>query len=104
MAIAITDSNYKELLAGEVPVVIDFWAPWCGPCRMVGPVIEDLAVEYEGRVVIGKCNVDESEEVAAEFRIRNIPTVIFFKDGLQVDKHVGAAPKSVYVQKIENLL
>ena len=104
MAIAITDSNYKELLAGEVPVVIDFWAPWCGPCRMVGPVIEELAAEYEGRVVIGKCNVDESEEVAAEFRIRNIPTVIFFKDGLQVDKHVGAAPKSVYVQKIENLL
>lgn len=104
MALEITESNYQEILAEGKPVVIDFWAPWCGPCKMVGPVIDELAAEYEGKVIIGKCDVDESGDVAAEYSIRNIPTVLFFKDGKLVDKQVGSAPKSAYVAKIEALL
>ena len=104
MALEITDSNYKELLAEGKPLVIDFWAPWCGPCKMVGPIIDELASEYEGRVMIGKCNVDDNNDVASEYGIRSIPTVLFFKDGKQVDKHVGSAQKSVFAAKIEALL
>lgn len=104
MALEITDSNYKELLSEGKPVVMDFWAPWCGPCKMVAPIIEELAGEYEGKVLIGKCDVDENNDVAAEFGIRNIPTVLFFKNGELVDKQVGSAAKSVFVQKIEALL
>ncbi|AVM57548.1 thioredoxin [Bacteroides heparinolyticus] len=104
MALVITDSNYQEILAEGKPVVIDFWAPWCGPCKVVGPIIDELATEYDGKVVIGKCDVDESGEVAAEYGIRNIPTVLFFKDGKLVDKQVGSAQKSVYVAKIDALL
>lgn len=105
MALEITNDNYQELLASGKPVVIDFWAPWCGPCRMVGPVIEELAKEYEGRVLIGKCDVDQNDEVSAVFGIRNIPTVLFFKGGPKpVDKQVGSAPKATYVAKINNLL
>ena len=104
MALEITNSNYKEVLAEGKPVFIDFWAPWCGPCKMVGPIIDELASEYEGRVIIGKCDVDDNDDVAAEFGIRNIPTVMFFKNGQLVDKQVGSAPKSLYVDKINNLL
>lgn len=104
MALEITDNNFKEILAEGKPVVIDFWAPWCGPCKMVGPIIEELAGEYEGKVLIGKCDVDENSDVAGEFGIRNIPTVLFFKNGELVDKQVGSAPKPTYVQKIEALL
>lgn len=104
MAVEIKDSNYKEILAEGKPVVIDFWAPWCGPCKMVGPIIDELAAEYEGQVIIGKCDVDENDEVASEFGIRNIPTVLFFKDGVQVDKQVGAVVKPAFVEKIKNLL
>ncbi len=104
MALEITNSNYKEVLAEGKPVVIDFWAPWCGPCKMVGPIIDELASEYEGRVIIGKCDVDDNDDIAAEFGIRNIPTVMFFKNGQLVDKQVGSAPKSLYVDKINNLL
>ena len=104
MALEITNSNYKEVLAEGKPVVIDFWAPWCGPCKMVGPIIDELASEYEGRVIIGKCDDDDNDDVAAEFGIRNIPTVMFFKNGQLVDKQVGSAPKSLYVDKINNLL
>ena len=104
MALEITDNNFKEILAEGSPVVIDFWAPWCGPCKMVGPIIDELAGEYEGKVLIGKCDVDENGDVAAEYGIRNIPTVLFFKNGELVDKQVGSAPKSVYVTKIEALL
>lgn len=104
MALEITDKNYKELLAEGKPLVIDFWAPWCGPCKMVSPIIDELASEYEGRVVIGKCNVDENDDLASEYGIRSIPTVLFFKDGKQVDKHVGSAQKSVFAAKIEALL
>lgn len=104
MALEITDSNYKEILAEGKPVVIDFWAPWCGPCRMVGPIIDELATEYEGKAIIGKCDVDDNDDVASEFGIRNIPTVLFFKGGQLVDKQVGSAPKAAYVAKIDALL
>ncbi|MBQ8672911.1 MAG: thioredoxin [Bacteroides sp.] len=104
MAVEITDNNYKELLADGKPVVMDFWAPWCGPCKMVAPIIEELAKEYEGKAIIGKCDVDDNNDVAAEFGIRNIPTVLFFKDGQLVDKQVGSAPKSTYVNKLEAIL
>lgn len=104
MALEITDNNYKELLAEGKPVVIDFWASWCGPCKMVAPIIEELAAEYEGKVIIGKCDVDENSDMPAEFGIRNIPTVLFFKGGELVDKQVGSAAKPTYVSKIEALL
>lgn len=104
MALVITDNNYQELLAEGKPVVMDFWAPWCGPCKMVGPIIDELATEFEGQVIIGKCDVDENGDVAAEYGIRNIPTVLFFKDGKLVDKQVGSAPKSTFADKIKALL
>ena len=104
MALEITDSNFQEILAEGKPVVMDFWAPWCGPCKMVGPIIDELATEYEGKVIIGKCDVDENGNVAAEYGIRNIPTVLFCKNGELVDKQVGSAPKSAYVAKIEAIL
>lgn len=104
MALEITDSNYKELLAEGKPVVIDFWAPWCGPCKMVGPIIEELAEAYEGKVIIGKCDVDENGDLPAIYGIRNIPTVLFFKNGEIVDKQVGSAPKQAFEEKISKLL
>ena len=104
MALEITDANYKEVLAEGKPVVIDFWAPWCGPCKMIAPIIGELAEEYEGKVIIGKCDVDENSDLPAEFGIRNIPTVLFFKDGKLVDKQVGSAPKSAFAAKIDQLL
>ena len=103
MALEITDNNFKEILAKGTPVVIDFWAPWCGPCKMVGPIIDELAKEYEGRVIMGKCDVDENSDLPAEFGIRNIPTVLFFKDGALVDKQVGAVAKHAFVEKVEKL-
>ena len=104
MALEITDNNFKEILAKGTPVVIDFWAPWCGPCKMVGPIIDELAKEYEGRVIMGKCDVDENSDLPVEFGIRNIPTVLFFKDGALVDKQVGAVAKPAFVEKVEKLL
>lgn len=103
MALQITDANFEELVNSGKPMVLDFWAEWCGPCRMVGPIIDELATEYEGRVTIGKMDVDNNNDVVAQFGIRNIPTVLFFKDGKVVDKQVGAAPKTTFVSKIEAL-
>lgn len=104
MLVTFTDSNFDELMAAGKPVVVDFWAEWCGPCRMVGPVIEELAEEYKDQVIIGKCDVDENGDLPGRFGIRNIPTVLFFKNGELVDKQVGSAPKPTYAEKIKALL
>ncbi|MBR3451776.1 MAG: thioredoxin [Muribaculaceae bacterium] len=104
MATVINDANYKELLESGKPVVIDFWAPWCGPCRSVAPIIEELATTYEGRVIIGKYNVDEDSDLGVEYGIRNIPTLLFFKDGQMVDKHVGTITHDALTAKIDSLL
>lgn len=104
MALQITDANFEELVNSGKPMVLDFWAEWCGPCRMIAPIIDELATEYEGRVTIGKMDVDNNNDVVAQFGIRNIPTVLFFKDGQVVDKQVGAAPKATFVAKINALL
>ena len=104
MALKITDELGKELIASGKPVVIDFWAEWCGPCRQIGPFVDELAAQYEGQVTIGKYNVDEGEEISGEYGIRNIPTLLFFKDGQLVDKHVGSANKAQLEDKVKKLL
>lgn len=100
----VTDSNLAEILNTEKPVMVDFWATWCGPCRAIAPVVEELAAEYDGKAVVAKCNVDECEDVPMKYGIRNIPTLLFFKGGEVVDKLVGAAPKSEIAKKIDALL
>ncbi|HML70929.1 MAG: thioredoxin [Parabacteroides sp.] len=104
MALQVTDANFDELVNSGKPMVLDFWAEWCGPCRMVGPIVDELATEYEGKVIIGKIDVDNNDDVVSQFGIRNIPTILFFKDGVVVDKQVGAAPKATFVAKIDALL
>lgn len=102
MALEITDNNFDELvLKSDKPVLVDFWAEWCGPCRMVGPLVEELAKEYEGKAVIGKVNVDNNSEISSKYGIRNIPALLFFKNGEIVDKQIGAVPKSVLAGKLE---
>jgi len=100
----ITDSNWEGLIAGDKPVVIDFWAEWCGPCRMIAPIVEEVATEYEEKVVVGKVDIDANPNVTVHFGIRNIPTLLFFKGGELVDKHVGAIRKPELVAKINQLL
>ena len=104
MLLNITDGGFKNLITKNKVVVVDFWAEWCGPCRMVGPIIEELANEYEGKAAIGKMNVDENDEVPVEYGIRNIPTILFFKNGVLADKQVGAASKSAFEEKLKALL
>lgn len=105
MALEITDATFEEVvLKSDKPVVVDFWAVWCGPCKMLGPVIEEISSEYEGKAVVGKVDVDANQEFAAKFGIRNIPTVLVFKDGEVVQRQVGVAPKKTYVDYIEGLL
>lgn len=102
MAIELTDANFDEIvLKSDKPVLVDFWAEWCGPCRMVGPVVEELSNEYNGKAVVGKVDVDNNPNISMKFGIRNIPTLLIFKNGEIVDKHVGAAPKSVLAGKLE---
>jgi thioredoxin 1 len=100
----ITDATLDEVLNTDKPVVIDFWAEWCGPCRMVSPIIEQLAEEYKDKVIIGKVDVDENNEATTKYGIRNIPTVLFIKNGQVVDKIVGSADKRLFVDKINKLL
>jgi len=100
-AIEITDANFEEIIKSEQPILVDFWAEWCGPCKMIGPVVEELAGDYEGKAVIGKVDVDSNPGVAQAFGIRSIPTLLFFKGGEIVDKQVGAVPKSVLSQKLD---
>ena len=104
MEVQITNENFESLKNGQLPLVIDFWATWCGPCRMVAPIIEELAQEYDGRITVGKCDVEENDELTAEFGIRNIPTILFFKNGEVVDKMVGAASKAKFEEKFQALL
>jgi thioredoxin 1 len=102
MAIELTDSNFDELvLKSDKPVLVDFWAEWCGPCRMVGPVVEELSKDYDGRAVVGKVDVDSNPGISVKYGIRNIPTILFFKGGEVVDKQVGAVPKSVLAGKLD---
>ncbi len=101
MALKFTDANYKEYLASDKLVVVDFWAEWCGPCRSIAPSVEELATEYEGKAFIGKYNVDDDNELSSEMGIRNIPTLLFFKGGKLVDKQVGASSKADLKAKIE---
>ncbi|KEO72780.1 thioredoxin [Anditalea andensis] len=100
-AIEITDSNFEEIIKSEQPILVDFWAEWCGPCKMIGPVVEEIAGDYEGKAVVGKVDVDSNPNVAAKFGIRSIPTLLFFKNGEIVDKQVGAVPKTVLAQKLD---
>lgn len=105
MAVEFTDANFEELAAkADQPVLVDFWAEWCGPCRMVTPIVEELSKEYGEQAVIGKLNVDENPEVAAKFGIRNIPTILFLKNGEIVDRQVGAVPKATLEQKLKAIM
>ena len=105
MALEFTDANFDELvLKSDKPVIVDFWAVWCGPCRMIGPIVEEIGKEYEGKVVVGKLDVDNNPGIASKFGIRNIPTLLYIKGGQIVDKVVGAVPKQVLVKKLEAVL
>ena len=103
--IELTDDNFEDEISNtEVPILVDYWAEWCGPCRMVGPVVEELAKDYDGRAVVGKVNVDHQGDISMKYGVRNIPTILFLKGGEVVDKSVGAVPKNVLIEKLDALL
>ena len=104
MEVTITTENFESLKNGDKPLVVDFWATWCGPCKAIAPIIGELAEEYDGKLVVGKCDVEEADDIAMEFGIRNIPTILFFKNGQVVDKFVGATTKAKLQEKFEALL
>lgn len=100
----ITSNNISDILASSQPVLVDFWATWCGPCRVLGPTVDEIATEYDGRAVVAKCNIDDCEEIAVQYGIRNIPTLLFFKNGQVVDRTVGVVSKQEIAAKIDSLL
>lgn len=103
--VEVTDANFDETVMNtDKPAIVDFWAEWCGPCRMVTPILEEISNDYDDKVVVTKCDVDSNPGTAAKFGIRNIPTVLYFKDGKMVDKQVGAAPRNVFESKLKALL
>ena len=105
MALEITDATFEEtVLKSDKPVMVDFWAAWCGPCRMVGPIVDEISTEYEGKAIVGKIDVDANQEFAAKYGVRNIPTVLIFKNGEVVGRQVGVAPKNAYSDAIDALL
>ena len=105
MTIEVNDSNFEEIvLKSEKPVIVDFWAEWCGPCRIIGPIVNELSEEYEGKTIVAKLNVDNNPGISTKYSIRNIPTILFFKNGDIVDKQVGVVPKSNLTAKLEALL
>lgn len=104
MEITVTDQNFAQVIASAPVVLVDFWAPWCGPCRSLAPVVEEIAAEYEGRAIVAKCNVDEAEDTAFNNGIRSIPTLIYFKDGQAVERSMGAVPKSQIVETLNKLV
>lgn len=104
MEVTITQDNFESYKNGELPLVVDLWATWCGPCRALGPVISELAAEYDGKIVVGKCDIEENEDIPMEYGVRNIPTILFFKGGELVDKFVGAGAKATLKEKFDALL
>lgn len=104
MEVKITTENFESYKNGNLPLVVDLWATWCGPCRMIAPIVTELANEYDGRIVVGKCDVEENDDLTIEFGVRNIPTILFFKGGQLVDKHVGAITKGDLQKKFDALL
>ena len=104
MEIEITTQNFDEVISQGKPVLMDFWATWCGPCKRLGPIIEELAAEYDGKAVVGKCDIEENDDLTEKFGIINVPTVVFLKDGKEVDRVVGLAMKNVYEEKLNALL
>lgn len=104
MALQITDQNFEELAAQGKPMMLDFWATWCGPCKKIGPYVEDIAKAYEGQAIVGKVDIEECDDLVAKFGIRNVPTVLYIKNGEVVDKNVGAAAKNVLEDKLKAIL
>ena len=104
MEVQITTENLEQYKNGELPLVVDHWATWCGPCRMIAPIVSKLAEEYDGKIVVGKCDVEANDDVTIEYRVRNIPTILFFKGGELVDKHVGAITEGDLRKKFDALL
>lgn len=104
MEVEITTQNFESYKNGELPLVVDLWATWCGPCHMIAPTIAELAADYDGKIVVGKCDVEENDDIAMQFGVRNIPTILFFKNGQLVDKFVGAATKATLDEKFKALL
>ena len=104
MEVTITAENFESLKNGELPLVVDFWATWCGPCRALGPVVSELAKEYDGKIVVGKCDVEDNDDIAAAYGVMSVPTLLFFKNGELVNRHVGACRKSDLIPLLDSLL